>query len=172
MLEIDDAQRFGFTGVRQAFRIRRDREQIRKSGSASTELVCGITSAAPDRADAGQLLEWNRGHRAVEANHPVRDPTFGEDTRLTRTGNGPGNRATCNSIALALIIREARFDSVPAALRHFSLHRNEAFEALLTPTRGLLPRAPTADAAQASAPSHVDTGTQSRESAPASQSFA
>ena len=133
VLEVDDPDRFGFTGVRQVFRIERDREQIKDPHSAGTETVYGITSVSAGRADAGQLLCWNRGHWTVEVNHHIRDRTFGEDTDLTRTGNGPGNRAMCNNIALALIFRHNRFESVPQALRHFNLNRREAIDALLSP---------------------------------------
>ena len=72
---------------------------------------------------------------AVEnANHHIRDRTFQKNSCLTRTGDGPNNRAMCNDIALALIFRCARFDSVPQAVRHFNLNRNEAFNALFSPT--------------------------------------
>ena len=136
-LEVDDPDRFGFRDVRQVFRINRDREVLKKPDSASTEIVYGLTSVPREQADARQLLEWNRGHWAVEVNHYIRDCTFGEDACLTRTNHGPANRATCNNIALALIVRQNRFDSVPQALRHFSLHRQESMDAVLN-----LPQAP------------------------------
>ena len=135
VLEVDDPQRFDFKQVRQAFCIRRDREVLNETDSASTEMVYGITSVAVERADAEQLLAWNRGHWAVEnRNHYIRDRTFQEDACPNRTGNGPSNRAMCNNIALALIFHQQRFHSVPQALRHFNLNRNEAFSALLSPT--------------------------------------
>ena len=55
------------------------------------------------RADAVQLLQWDRGNWTVEnVNHHVRDRTFQKDACLRRTANGPSNRAKCNNIALAL----------------------------------------------------------------------
>ena len=134
-LEVDDPQRFDFRQVRQAFRIERDREVLTEADSASTEIVYGITSVGADRADAEQLLAWARGHWTVEnSNHHIRDRTFQEDACLTRTGNGPSNRAMCNNIALALIFHHGQFGSVPEALRHFSLNRKEALDAILSPT--------------------------------------
>lgn len=133
VLDVNAPERFGFSEVRQVFRIERDREVIKEADSASTETVYGVTSVAADEADAKQLLAWNRGHWSVESNHHKRDRTFAEDDSLTRTNNGPSNRAMCNNIALALIITQNRFDSVPHALRHFNLHRKEAFDALLSP---------------------------------------
>lgn len=134
-LEIDKSTRFDFKQMKQVFRIERDREVLKEEDSASTEIVFGITSVGAERADAQQLLEWNRGHWAVEnSNHHIRDRTFLEDASLIRTGNGPSNQAMCNNIALALIFHRDRFDSVPQAQCHFNLNRNEAFEALLSPT--------------------------------------
>ena len=40
----------------------------------------------------------------------------------------PANRATCNNIALALILHRRQWDNAAAAL-----HRKAAFEALLAP---------------------------------------
>ena len=117
------------------FRIERDREVLNDLDSASAEIVCGVTSVDAERADAQQLLAWNRVRWAVEnKNHHIRDRTFQEDACLTRTGNGPSNRAMCNNIALALIFHCARFASVPQAVRHFNLNRNEAFNALFSLT--------------------------------------
>jgi len=132
-LEVDGPNRFGFRDVRQAFRIDRDREVSGDPESAGTETVYGLTSVPAEQADARQLPEWNRGHWIVESNHHIRDRTFGEDACLTRTNNGPANRATCNNLALALIFRQNRFDSVPQALRHFTLHRQESLDAVLNP---------------------------------------
>ena len=55
VLEVDDPQRFDFKQVRQAYRIERDREVLKETDSASTEVVYGITSAAAERADAKQF---------------------------------------------------------------------------------------------------------------------
>ena len=81
-----------------------------------------------------QLLAWNRGHWAIESkNHQRRDKTLGEDACLARCGFAPANRATCNNIVLALILHHGRWHNAAAALRHFTLHRQAAFAALLSP---------------------------------------
>jgi len=87
VLDNTDATRFDFQAVRQVFRIRR-RSECKHPPRASVETVNGITSVLAARADARQLLAWNRGHWTVEANHDVRDRTLGEDVCLTRTNIG------------------------------------------------------------------------------------
>jgi len=77
VLEVDDGRRFDFRLVRQAFRVTREREQFGDTDSVSAEIACGITSVDAGRADAQQLLAWNRGHWSVENNnHYIRDKTF------------------------------------------------------------------------------------------------
>ena len=126
---------FDFRHVKQAFRIRRDRELVKDPDSASSELAFGITSVSERCADAQQLLAWNRGHWSIEnGNHYVRDCTFGEDDCRARTKNAPDNNALCGNIALALIRHRGGFRTVPEAVRHYSLHRKDAFDALLSPT--------------------------------------
>jgi hypothetical protein len=139
-LEVDGRHRFGFAGVRQVFRIQRDREELGKPEKASFEIAYGITSASAQRADAQQLLAWNRGHWKVEANHHVRDCTMGEDASLMRTNNGPSNRAACSNIALAIIYRTKikDFRTVKRAKEHFCQRRSEAFKALLEPPPPLI----------------------------------
>jgi len=83
VLEVDDSNRSAFQGVRQAFRIDRDREIFNDPDSVNTEAVYEMTSAPASRADANQLLSWNRIHRVIESSHYIRDRTFGEDACLT-----------------------------------------------------------------------------------------
>lgn len=40
VLNVNDPERFGFSGVRQVFRIEPNREVIKEAGSASTETTC------------------------------------------------------------------------------------------------------------------------------------
>jgi len=63
--------------------------------------------------------------------------TLGEDACLTRTNNRPSNRALCNNLLLALIIRQHRFASVPQALRHFNRHRQAAQWENFEPTKSV-----------------------------------
>ena len=120
-----------YEGVRQVFRVRRWSKNV-KSGEVSEEYAYGITSVDKQRGSAQQLLAWNRGHWGVETkNHYIRDVTFGEDSCSSRVGNAPANNAVCANIALAVIFQR-NFRTVPEALRHFTLNREEAFEAVLS----------------------------------------
>ena len=115
----------------QVFRIRRPRQGV-KYGTHSEEVVYGITSVPPERGAPEQLLEWNRGHWAVEnLNHRHRDVHFSEDACLARTGHGPGNHALCNNLALAVIFNRGS-RSAAHQMKHFVLHRKEALDAILT----------------------------------------
>jgi hypothetical protein len=49
-----------------------------------------LTSVPRSEANAGQLLEWVRGHWSIEnRSHSVHDVTMGEDASRVRTGSGP-----------------------------------------------------------------------------------
>ena len=112
--------------------MRRERTNL-KIGEQSVEYAYGITSVAAERGSAQQLLAWNRGRWSIEVkNHLRRDKTFDEDACLARTGLAPANRATCNNIALALILHQGNTNAT-AALGHFTLYRKAAFAALLSP---------------------------------------
>ena len=119
--------------VAQVFRVRRERTDL-SSGTTSVTYAYGITSVAAEDASPKQLLAWNRGHWAVESkNHQRRDKTLDEDACLARTGLAPANRATCNNLVLALILHRRQWHNAAAALRHFTLHRELALQALLSP---------------------------------------
>ena len=54
------------------------------------EVEYAINSVSRDRANAGDLLSWWRGHWGIENQlHWVRDATFGEDRSHIRTGHAP-----------------------------------------------------------------------------------
>ncbi len=101
-----------YPGVSQIARITRYREPLKKDGDAGkdcTEIAYVITSLDAEAASPEELLKLNRGHWSVEnLNHRQRDCVFGEDACLTRTGNGPANRASLNSIALAVVFASRR----------------------------------------------------------------
>ena len=119
--------------VAQVFRVRRERTDL-SSGTTSVTYAYGITSVAAEDASPKQLLAWNRGHWAVESkNHQRRDKTLDEDAGLARTGLAPANRATCNNLVLALILNRRQWDNAAVALRHFTLHRKLALQAVLSP---------------------------------------
>jgi predicted transposase YbfD/YdcC len=65
------------------------RERTEK-GATTVEVVHGITSLSPERADARRLLELTRGHWAIENGlHYRRDVTMGEDASRIRKGGAP-----------------------------------------------------------------------------------
>lgn len=74
-------------GLRQGFELVRERTE---KGKKTVEVVHGITSLSPERADAERLLELNRGHWAIENGlHYRRDVTLGEDASRIRRGAAP-----------------------------------------------------------------------------------
>ena len=79
-----------FPHVGQAFLVERT-ATAKKSGKTSVEYALGITSHAPDSADARRLLELNRGHWKVESVHNILDNAFDEDRLRIRTDHGPEN---------------------------------------------------------------------------------
>ena len=82
----------------------------------------------PDRAGPEQLLAWNRGHWTVEnANHYRRDAS-----RL-RARHAPANNATLNNIALAIVFHRG-LRHVSEANLHFMMRREDALDAILSPT--------------------------------------
>ena len=103
-------------GVRRIARVTRYREPLGKAardagtgGRDHTGTAYLITSPGADRAAPEGPLAPGRGHWAVEnMNHRQRDRVHGGDACLTRTGNGPANRASPNSIAPAVVFASRR----------------------------------------------------------------
>ena len=128
-----------YPGISQIARVTRYREPLKKHGDdgakASTETAYLITSLDATAAPPEDLLRLNRGHWAVEnMNHRQRDCAFGEDACLTRTGHGPANRASLNTIALAVIFANRhKAESLADTRRRLYLSRSEAITALTTP---------------------------------------
>ena len=76
-----------WAGLKQGFELVRERTE---KGKTTVEVVHGITSLSPERADAKRLLELNRGHWGIENGlHYVRDVTMGEDQSRVRKGSAP-----------------------------------------------------------------------------------
>ena len=73
-----------------------------------------------------------RGHWQVEsANHFRRDKTFAEDASRVRTGHGPANNAALNNLALALLLSQPQFETVPEAQIYSAGNRAKALQLLL-----------------------------------------
>lgn len=79
----------------------------------------GISSLAPQEADAERLLALVRGHWGIENRlHWVRDMTLGED----------GCRVRCGDAApLLAATRNVKAASKAAATRHFAIWPRKAF---------------------------------------------
>jgi hypothetical protein len=74
-------------GLKQGFALKRERTA---KGQTTVEVVHGITSLGPERADARRLLELTRGHWGIENGlHYRRDVTLGEDASRIRKGGAP-----------------------------------------------------------------------------------
>ncbi len=72
----------------------------RGDGKIHADAELGITTAPSHIAGTAVLARCVRGQWAIEAQHFVRDVTFGEDTRRARTGSLPRALATFRSLAI------------------------------------------------------------------------
>ena len=105
-----------FPYVAQVFRVERITYKL-NGELLRQEVVCGITSIPPEKADAKRLLALNRGHWCIENRlHWVRDVTFDEDRSQIRTGQGPQTMATLRNLAISLF-RLQKVNNIAQALR-------------------------------------------------------
>ena len=106
-------------GLAQVFRL--ERQVIRKkTGEVRAEVVAGVTSLPPERADAARLLALVRGHWSIEnRSHWVRDVTFDEDRSQVRCGNIPQVMAALRNAVVGLM-RWAGHTNIAAACRRFA----------------------------------------------------
>lgn len=111
---------------RMAFRIERERKTLR-SGKTTTETVHGITSLAPERAGANEILALNRGHWEIENRvHYVRDTSYDEDRNRVREGALRRNLACLANAAISIIRLDGRFPYLPQAHRHYAARQGDA----------------------------------------------
>ena len=89
-------------GMQQVFRLERT-VTINKTGTQRHEVVYGITSLTPQRANAARLLRYSRRHWRVEALHWIRDVTFDEDRSQVRCGHIAEVRAALGNVAIAVL---------------------------------------------------------------------
>ncbi len=118
-----------FPGVAQVFVI--ERPTIEKTtGESSTETVYGITSHAPDSADAATVLAFNRGHWSVENGcHYILDWNWDEDRSTLRTGHGPENITALRRFAIGVIRSKSR-DTVAATIQRLARNVRLVFDYL------------------------------------------
>lgn len=105
-------------GHQQVFRLERT-VTIKKTGLRRHEVVYGITSLAPHRADATRLLLLNRRHWRIEATHWLRDVTFDEDRSQVRCGHIAEVMAALRNVAIARL-RLAGETNIAAACRRLA----------------------------------------------------
>ena len=117
-------------GLKQGYEITRARTV---NGATTVEVVYGITSLPPDRADANALLDFTRDHWAIENElHSVRDVTLGEDGCRVRSGTAPQVLAAVRN-ALVHLYHQIDAPSVPAAIEYLQIHPDRARELLGIP---------------------------------------
>jgi predicted transposase YbfD/YdcC len=106
-------------GLQQVFRLERT-ITLKKTGQQRHEVVYGISSLAPDQADAARLLRLVRHHWRIEnKSHWVRDVTFDEDRSQVRCGAIPQMMAALRNVAIGLM-RLAGHKNIAAATRRFA----------------------------------------------------
>jgi predicted transposase YbfD/YdcC len=116
-------------GLAQVFQL--ERQVIsKKTGEVRAEVVMGVTSLAPERADAARLLKLVRSHWHIENHsHWVRDVTFDEDRSQVRCGNLPQVMAALRNTVFGLT-RRAGKTNIAAACRQFAAQPALALELL------------------------------------------
>lgn len=101
----------------------------RGDGKIHADAELGITTAPLDVADTAVLARCVRGQWAIEAQHFVRDVTFGEDASRARTGSLPRALATFRSLAISLA-HLAGWRNNAAAHDHYRNHPAAALREL------------------------------------------
>jgi hypothetical protein len=106
-------------GLAQVFRLERQ-VSIKKTGEVREEVVAGVTSLGPERADAARLLALVSGQWQIENySHWVRDVTWDEDRSQVRCGNIPQVMAALRNTVIGLM-RWAGHTNIAAACRRFA----------------------------------------------------
>lgn len=118
-----------WAGRKQGFELTRERTV---KGAKSVEVVHGITSLGPDRANAARLAELLRGHWDIETGlHDRRDVTTGEDASRVRKGVAPQVMAALRNTVLHLLAKVA--PCLTTALRKLANCLSQALKLLGLP---------------------------------------
>lgn len=103
-------------GLAQVFHLERQ-VSSKKTGEVRAEVVAGVTSLGPARADAARVLTLVRGHWHIENHsHWVRDVTFDEDRSQVRCDHIPQVMAALRNTVIGLL-RRAGYTNIAAACR-------------------------------------------------------
>jgi hypothetical protein len=101
-----------------------------RTGEITHEVVYGITSLPPQRAQAKHLAALWRGHWTIEnRTHYVRDETFGEDRCQLHTGHAAQALAALRNAVLN-VLRYHGWSSIPAATRRYGGSVHQALQLL------------------------------------------
>jgi hypothetical protein len=112
-------------GLAQVFRLERQ-VIIKKTGVVREEVVAGVTSLAPERADAVRLLALVGGQWQIEnQSHWGRDVTFDEDRSQVRCSNIPQVMTALRHTVIGLM-RCAGYLNIAAACRRFAAQTTAA----------------------------------------------
>jgi len=110
-----------FPHVGQVFVIEREGLN-KKTGKLSMDVAYGLTSRTAREATPKRLLEFNRGHWAIENScHYILDWNFDEDRSQIRKGHGPENVSRLRRFAIGLL-KSKKVKSVAQKMRR--LNRN------------------------------------------------
>lgn len=115
-----------WAGMKQGFEIIRERTE---KGKTTTEVVHGITSLSPERANANRLLNLARQHWAIENGlHYRRDVTLGEDQSRIRKGVAPQVMAALRNSIVHVLCKTT--PNLAAAMRTMSNCLSQALSLL------------------------------------------
>jgi predicted transposase YbfD/YdcC len=96
------------------------KENQKKTGEVREDVVAGVTSLAPERADAARLLTLIRGQwQSEHPSHGVRDMPFDEDRSQVRGGHMPQVMAALRNTVIGLMCW-AGYTNIAAACRRFA----------------------------------------------------
>ncbi|MDD5268434.1 MAG: hypothetical protein PHO08_15120 [Methylococcales bacterium] len=118
-----------FPHVGQAFVI--ERESIKKkTGEHAHEVVYGVTSCKPEKANAAKVLKTNREQWGIENScHYVIDWNYNEDRCRISTGHGPENITQLRRFAVGLI-KSKSADCVAQKIRELVRNTRLVFDHL------------------------------------------
>ena len=119
-----------WVGLQQGFELLRERTI---QGEKTAEVVHGITSLSPERADAKRLLELSRGHWGIENKlHYKRDVTMGEDASRIRKGGAPQVMAALRNSVIH-VLSDVVAPSLASAMRTMGNRLSQALSILGLP---------------------------------------
>lgn len=114
----DDSRFVDWPGLQQVFKLERKVTNT-TTGVIAVDEVVGITSLAPEKASAKQLLEWTRSHWGIENGlHYRRDVTLDEDGTRMSNENLAEAMAVLNNFVIGLMSKLG-FRNLASAQRVF-----------------------------------------------------